>query len=71
MYATQHKCDKCGKTLYLTRLNKRLFCKNCWEYKSESVVYPGKIKNLPQLDIRKALQIVRGDNKNSWIGSIA
>jgi len=52
-------------------LNEGLFCKNCWEYKSESVVYPGKIKNLPQLDIRKALQIVRGDNKNSWIGSIA
>ena len=67
MYATQHKCDECGSTIYLTRLNKRLFCKKCWEYKSEF----SHGRDITMFDIRRALQIVRGDNKYNWIGGIA
>lgn len=27
------KCRKCGKNIYVTNLERRLFCKKCFEYK--------------------------------------
>lgn len=35
MYATGFKCPDCGNYLKRTRLNKRLFCRVCYEYKDE------------------------------------
>jgi len=35
MFKTKIICKKCGKTLYRTKLEFRLFCKKCYEYQKE------------------------------------
>ena len=32
-------CKDCGGLLHLTHLDKRLFCRNCWEYKDDYKEY--------------------------------
>jgi len=42
MYQTGDTCKKCGKPLYETTLTKRVWCKECREYKDDE---EDKVKN--------------------------
>lgn len=38
MTTTKYKCSCCGEKLYLTVIEKRLFCRNCWCYEQENEI---------------------------------
>ncbi len=37
MFATQEPCPKCSGLLSKTRLEGKLFCRNCWQYLEEII----------------------------------